>query len=385
MLLTQTTGATPNGGASLTDIIAAAQQEQHALAQREQELTQREAAFEAEMAVREAAIDERMQRLTQTNNQLQQQVTLNVGGIFFTTSMTSLDAENDNLLSTGARHGDTMQGGIVDGAIFFDRPSKMFPYILGWLRSLACNTLFMAPESVRECRMLSIEAGYFLLPRLVEYLSKFEHPQMDCALKFSELKAQGLTNFDGYDFSRAELRGVSFAGLSLKHTKFAGSNLSLADFSGAECTGADFSGANMTQTNLSSATLNRINISGANLTQANLQSANCDDANFSGANLAETVFVSTDCLPVPPTFLRANFQNVVNCTAHEMRYPQNVSLYGASYKRLPDCLRGNLVFNSLNDFVENNRAWYAFQYKSGQGRNSTVYANGINNHSSTRT
>ena len=124
--------------ASLADVIAAAQHEQDALAQREQVLAQREADFaarceqheaemRAEMAGREAGLDQRMQRLTQTNNQLRQQVTLNVGGMFFTTSMTSLEAEADNLLSTGARHGATMQGGNVDGAIFFDRDKKCFP------------------------------------------------------------------------------------------------------------------------------------------------------------------------------------------------------------------------------------------------------------------
>ena len=89
--------------ASLADVITAAQAEQARLAQRENRLAQREAAMKSELELREAAIDQRMIALTNTNNQLQTRITLNVGGVSFITSMTSLEAEPDNLIATSAK------------------------------------------------------------------------------------------------------------------------------------------------------------------------------------------------------------------------------------------------------------------------------------------
>ena len=158
--------------ASLADVITAAQAEQARLAQRENRLKQREAAMKTELDRREAAIDQRMVALTNTNNQLQTRITLNVGGVSFITSMTSLEGEPDNLIVTSAKHGNVMQGDNVQGSIFFDRDPAVFAYIINWLRSKACNTPFLAPETKHERQMLSIEAGYYLLNELVTFLKE---------------------------------------------------------------------------------------------------------------------------------------------------------------------------------------------------------------------
>ena len=158
--------------ASLADVITAAQAEQARLAQRENRLAQREAAMKSELELREAAIDQRMIALTNTNNQLQTRITLNVGGVSFITSMTSLEAEPDNLIATSAKHGNIMQGDNVQGSIFFDRDPTIFPYIINWLRSKACNTPFLAPETKHERQMLTIEAGYYLLNDLSDFLTE---------------------------------------------------------------------------------------------------------------------------------------------------------------------------------------------------------------------
>jgi len=158
--------------ASLADVITAAQAEQARLAQRENRLAQREAAMKSELELREAAIDQRMIALTNTNNQLQTRITLNVGGVSFITSMTSLEAEPDNLIATSAKHGQIMQGDNVQGSIFFDRDPTIFPYIINWLRSKACNTPFLAPETKHERQMLTIEAGYYLLNDLAAFLTE---------------------------------------------------------------------------------------------------------------------------------------------------------------------------------------------------------------------
>ena len=158
--------------ASLADVITAAQAEQARLAQREDRLRQREAAMQSELELREAALDQRMIALTNTNNQLQTRITLNVGGVSFITSMTSLEAEPDNLILTSAKHGKVMQGDNVQGSIFFDRDSTVFPFIINWLRSKACNTPFLAPETKHERQLLMIEAGYYLLNDLVVFLKE---------------------------------------------------------------------------------------------------------------------------------------------------------------------------------------------------------------------
>jgi len=146
------------------------------------------------------------------------------------------------------------------------------------------------------------------------------------------------------------------------------------------------------KTNLSTAGCTEAIFSGANLTQANLQLASCHNANFSGANLAGTEFyVNTEfpntkyeggvvCLG---TYNGANFQNVVNFTAHEMRYPQDVNIQTQiSFKEcrasINAALSGNLVFNNLNDFLANNRAWYRWEYQHVQ-YTLTAYTNGIEN------
>ena len=158
--------------ASLADVITAAQAEQARLAQREDRLRLREAAMQSELELREAALDQRMIALTNTNNQLQTRITLNVGGVSFITSMTSLEAEPDNLILTSAKHGKVMQGDNVQGSIFFDRDSTVFPFIINWLRSKACNTPFLAPETKHERQLLMIEAGYYLLNDLVVFLKE---------------------------------------------------------------------------------------------------------------------------------------------------------------------------------------------------------------------
>ena len=99
---------------------------------------------------------------------------------------------------------------------------------------------------------------------------------------------------------------------------------------------ADFFGyEDDAKTNLSTAGCTEAIFSGANLTQANLQLASCHNANFSGANLAGREFYVNTELPnikyeggvvCLGTYNGANFQNVVNFTAHEMRYTQDVNI-----------------------------------------------------------
>ena len=83
------------------------------------------------------------------------------------------------------------------------------------------------------------------------------------------------------------------------------------------------------------------------------------------------------------TYNGANFQNVVNFTAHEMRYTQDVNIQTQiSFKEcrasINAALSGNLVFNNLNDFLANNRAWYRWEDQHLQYTLS-AYTNGIEN------
>jgi len=91
-------------------------------------------------------------------------VELNVGGIFYSTTLTTLTREPDSLLGrifTGAQPAPPKDS---KGRYFLDRDGVLFRYVLDYLRS---NSLVL-PESFRERERLKEEAVHFGLRGITE-------------------------------------------------------------------------------------------------------------------------------------------------------------------------------------------------------------------------
>ncbi|XP_033742027.1 BTB/POZ domain-containing protein KCTD12-like [Pecten maximus] len=94
-------------------------------------------------------------------------VELNVGGVFYTSTLRTLKQESDSLL------GQTFNGTAAlklikdsKGKYFLDRDGVLFRYILDYLR----NNKLVLPENFHEKERLKQEAEYFQLPGLVKSL-----------------------------------------------------------------------------------------------------------------------------------------------------------------------------------------------------------------------
>jgi hypothetical protein len=93
-------------------------------------------------------------------------VELNVGGVNYTTSLSTLTCESNSLL------GDLFTGKTAisqdsQGRYFIDRDGQLFRYIIDYLR----NRKVLLPETFKECERLKAEAEYYRLSDLVSQLS----------------------------------------------------------------------------------------------------------------------------------------------------------------------------------------------------------------------
>ncbi|GAB6027271.1 hypothetical protein CHUAL_001556 [Chamberlinius hualienensis] len=95
-------------------------------------------------------------------------VELNVGGVFYTTSLATLTKEPDSLLGemfTGRCKTPLIRDS--KGKYFIDRDGVLFRYILDYLR----NSKLVLPENFHERDRLRLEADYFRLPDMVQCLN----------------------------------------------------------------------------------------------------------------------------------------------------------------------------------------------------------------------
>jgi len=94
-------------------------------------------------------------------------VELNVGGVYYTTSLSTLTKESNSHLASlfSGQHPPPPKD--AKGKYFIDRDGVLFRYVLDYLRS---NSLVL-PESFRERDRLVQEANYYQLPNLVEAAS----------------------------------------------------------------------------------------------------------------------------------------------------------------------------------------------------------------------
>ncbi|MEM8779057.1 MAG: pentapeptide repeat-containing protein [Cyanobacteria bacterium P01_G01_bin.49] len=116
------------------------------------------------------------------------------------------------------------------------------------------------------------------------------------AIELNKRYQFGQRNFQEFQLSRADLKG-----LNLQNTDFGG-----VDFSYANLRDVDFSGADLREACLNEADLTGINLSGANLAGASLVKtflikANCDQTNLQDVNLTGAYLTQTN-------FKEANFR-----------------------------------------------------------------------------
>ena len=97
-------------------------------------------------------------------------VELNVGGVFYTTSHSTLVKEKDSLLGqifSGQCKASPLILKDNKGKYFLDRDGVLFRYILDYLR----NQKLVLPENFHEKERLKQEADYFKLPSMVKCVS----------------------------------------------------------------------------------------------------------------------------------------------------------------------------------------------------------------------
>ncbi|XP_074651023.1 BTB/POZ domain-containing protein KCTD12-like [Tubulanus polymorphus] len=92
-------------------------------------------------------------------------IELNVGGVFYTTTLSTLTREPDSLLGqmfTGLLKNMILKD--TKGKYFIDRDGVLFRYVLDYLR----NQKLVLPENFHERERLKCEAEYFRLNRMIQ-------------------------------------------------------------------------------------------------------------------------------------------------------------------------------------------------------------------------
>ena len=95
-------------------------------------------------------------------------VELNVGGVFYTTSLSTLRREGESLLGqifNGSSKVKVQKD--AKGKYFIDRDGVLFRYVLDYLR----NQKIVLPENFHEKERLKQEAEHYQIPNLVKMLS----------------------------------------------------------------------------------------------------------------------------------------------------------------------------------------------------------------------
>lgn len=99
-----------------------------------------------------------------TTAELPPVVELNVGGVFYTTTLGTLRKEPKSLLAALFSGKSSAPPRDAKGKFFLDRDGVLFRYVLDFLR----NESLVLPESFREKERLIQEATYFGLPAMAE-------------------------------------------------------------------------------------------------------------------------------------------------------------------------------------------------------------------------
>lgn len=103
-------------------------------------------------------------------------IELNVGGVFYTTTLQTLTKDGDSRLAAMFLHKTEPIRKDSKGRYFLDRDGVLFRYVLDFLRDRA----LILPEGFRERERLQKEAAYFNLPSMIEAMVAVVEKQSGC-------------------------------------------------------------------------------------------------------------------------------------------------------------------------------------------------------------
>lgn len=231
-------------------------------------------------------------------------ITLNVGGVKFMTTRTTLTSrEPESMFSCMFQHDRPFTWKSTtdeSNAFLIDRSPKYFEPILNYLR----HGQLIIDKGVSAEGVLE-EAKFYNISGLMEILEKKVQDEKDNDCKITrdffckrllatqsnvELRCQGM-NFEGCDLSKLDLRRINFRYANLKNACLMGANFAFcdmerADLSGAQLDGASLMGARMLCINLENANMRGCYLEEPSGHRTNLEGANLKGVNLSGSSMA---------------------------------------------------------------------------------------------------
>ncbi|CAD5112514.1 DgyrCDS1727 [Dimorphilus gyrociliatus] len=248
--------------------------------------------------------EDKLSNLQETTKADNDWITLNVGGVKFMTTRTTLASrEPESMFGCMFQHDRpfTWKSTTDDSnAFLIDRSPKYFEPILNYLRhgQLIFDDGLSIEGVLEEARFYNIVSLVEILEKKVQEERKTEFQitrELFCKRLLAtqsnvELRCQGM-NFEGCDLSRLDLKRINFRYANLKNSNLEGANFAFCDMeranlSGAQLDGAALMGARMLCINLEGACMRGCNLEEPNGQRTNLEGANLKGVNLSGSSLA---------------------------------------------------------------------------------------------------
>jgi len=231
-------------------------------------------------------------------------IELDVGGIKYKTSLSTLRSVPSSML--GAMFSGRFAIPNNGNGVFIDRDGRLFGHVLNWLRDRQ-----IAPLNATDRHQLRAEASFYQLNELVAALDD---------IVTSQNKSSDLSRMDVWRYYAASPHNRNFRGLRLR-----GLDLSFFDLQRADFTGADLSFCNLTHCNLSSSNMSKCVLVGASLRDADLRKTNLAHADLRLATLHGAVLHEanlSNCNFADAVLTNANFSsaNLTNANLSEARF-----------------------------------------------------------------
>nr|KAG5709351.1 hypothetical protein BaRGS_029200 [Batillaria attramentaria] len=142
------------------------------LNERDHELNSKLAKFKSmltEFLTKKEKFEKEVEKMAQQNKMTGSKVELNVGGVRFTTSISTLTKEEGSLLQTMFKGQHSIQPD-ADGSYFIDRDGTNFRHVLNFLRDGPASLQHLPGQDQRLLSELRVEAEYYQLHKMADIL-----------------------------------------------------------------------------------------------------------------------------------------------------------------------------------------------------------------------